>query len=63
MRLGIEKISASARGQFQLFGGTLPDPFRVAVAPDLRRQDSLMPLIDVVTDGLSDQMIGDRKSG
>ena len=40
----------------QLVGRPLVDAGRVAVAPDVRRQDGLVPLVDVVQHGLADQV-------
>jgi len=42
----------------QPLGGPLSHAFRVAVAPDRGRQDRLMARLDVVADGLADQVAG-----
>src|SRR5581483_761950 len=44
-------------------GSTLTDAFGLAVAPDARRQDALVPLVDDgITDALTDQVGADRKT-
>src|SRR5690606_30129085 len=55
------ELGRGPRGVLHLLGGALPYAFGVAVAPDARGQDPLVPLVDrVVADGLPDEMVGDR---
>ena len=42
-----------------VFGGPDVDLRRVAVAPNIRRQDHLVPRVDVVQHRLADQMVAD----
>jgi hypothetical protein len=44
------------RGVLHPFGRTLPDAVRIAVPPDLRRQDRAMPCVDRIADGLADEV-------
>jgi hypothetical protein len=55
------KGSSGACGVLDLVGGALADALGVAVAPDVWRDDALMPRIDRVTDGLPDQVVADGK--
>ena len=49
------------RGQLHLLGRPLTHALRVAVAPDVRGQDRLVPRVDrVVADGLALEVVGDR---
>ena len=50
----------SAGGVFHLFDGPLIDAGRIAVAPNIRRHNSLVPLVDDVEHRLPDQMSADR---
>ena len=45
----------------QLLGRPRVDAGRLAVAPDVRRQDRLVPLVDDVQHGLADQVVADRE--
>ena len=54
---GINELPASPGGIDHPLGRALAHPLRVTVAPDLRREDGLVALIDIVTDRLSHQMI------
>ena len=47
-------------GLDEFLGGTLADAFGVAVAIDRRRQDLRVAGVDVVADGLADEVGGDR---
>src|SRR6185437_3264323 len=40
-------------------GGALLDVFRFSIAPNARREDGLVTFIDVVADGLADEVRGD----
>ncbi len=55
------ELGRGAGGVLHLLGGPLPHALGLAVAPDPRRQDALVPLVDrVVADGLADEVVGDR---
>ena len=43
-------------------GGPLAHALGIAVAPDVRRQDRLVPLVDVVAHRLADEVVGDREA-
>ena len=43
-------------------GGALPDALGIAVAPDLGREDRLVPCVDRVADGLADEVGADREA-
>ena len=43
-------------------GRALPDALRIAVAPDLRRQDPAVALVDRVADRLADEMRAEREA-
>ena len=50
----------AARAVFlHFFGGPGVDAGRIAVAPDVRRQDGLVPRVDLVQHGLADQVGAD----
>src|SRR4029079_13650535 len=53
------KAFSGASGFFQLLGGPLIDGVGLAVAPDVRREDGLMALVDLVAHGLADKMGAD----
>ncbi len=44
-------------------GGTLANAFGIAVAPDFRREDRLVPLIDEIAHGLADEVCRNRIAG
>ena len=48
-------------GVLHFLGGAAADAVRLAVAPDVRRQDRLVPGVDVVQHALADQVIRDGK--
>ena len=48
-------------GVFHFLGGPGVHAGRIAVAPDVRRQDRLVPRIDRIQHGLADQVIAERK--
>src|SRR5258706_2753333 len=55
------KFGGSTCGVFNLLGGTLAHAFWLTVAPDMSRQNILVPLVDgCITNGLSNQVIADR---
>ena len=56
--------SFAARAVFiDLLGGTPPDPFRVAVAPEPRRQDALVAVVDrIVAHALADEVRADGEA-
>ena len=62
-RLGVEKCPRGLRGERQLPGGPLAHPLGIAVAPDVGRQDRLVPSVDVVAHGLADEVTRDRVAG
>lgn len=53
------EIFRGARGEFEFGGGAFVDAFRVAVTPDVRREDALVALVNVVADRLADEVGGD----
>src|SRR6516162_9050154 len=63
VRLGINEIARRARCLDHMFSGAPAYAFRIAIFPDLRRQNLSMPSIDIVADSLPDKMIGNCKSG
>ena len=44
-------------GVFHLFDGSMSDPFRLAVAPDVRRKDGFVASIDIVEYRLANQVV------
>ena len=56
------KRGGRARGVLQSLGGTAAHAFRIAVAPDLGRQDAPVALVDRITDGLADEMRAEREA-
>jgi hypothetical protein len=58
----IKELARGLGGVDHLAGGALADALRLAVAPDIRRQDGLVAGVDVVADGLADQVAGDGKA-
>ena len=56
--LGIEEFAGLGSVDHAL-GGTLADTFRIAVTPDLGGENGFVPLVNEITDGLADQMVGD----
>jgi hypothetical protein len=55
---GVDEVAAGAGGVDHLLGGALTDAFGLTIAPDVRRQDQLVALVDQVADGLADQVRG-----
>ena len=47
-------------GPDHLLGSPLVNPFRIAISPNIIRQDRLMALIDIIANSLSYQMGRDR---
>jgi len=62
----IHDLDAEAGGGLggfdQFFGGALAHPFGISVAVDVIGQDGLMARVNVVADGLSDEVGGDGKA-
>src|SRR6266516_2821024 len=56
------KPSGGARRVLHPLRGALPHALRVAVAPDLGRQDRLVARVDRVADGLADEVGADREA-
>ena len=56
------KLGGGPRGVLHLPRGALAHAFRIAVAPDVRRQDRLVALVDQVADGLADQVVADGEA-
>src|SRR5258707_4239529 len=54
------KSGSGTRGVFDLIGGTLADAFRLAITPNVRRKNVLVPLVDRITHRLTDEVIADR---
>ena len=52
---------AAARGVLHLLGGATLHAIRLAVAPDVRRHDALVPLVDPVAHRLPDEVVADRE--
>ena len=61
--LGVEKRARGLAGGDHLLGGALADAFRIAVAPHFRGKDGLVPVVDVVADGLTDEVVGNGITG
>src|SRR5208282_1900425 len=59
----IDEVSCGLRRLDHLFRCALANPFGVSIFPDLRRQNRLVPFIDIVADSLSDQVVGDGERG
>jgi hypothetical protein len=57
------ELLRGARGVGELLRGALAHAFRIAVAPDVRRQDGLVALVDQVAHRLADQVVADRQRG
>ena len=61
--LRVHERACGLAGLDHLFGGAFADAFRFAVAPDIGRQDALVPGINVVADRLADEVAGNRERG
>lgn len=53
---GIDKFAAGFGGIDHLLSRTLTDPLGLAIAPDMRRQDRLVTLVDGVADCLAHEV-------
>ena len=62
-RLGIEERARGLAGGDHFFRGALAHAFRIAVAPDVGREDGLVSLVDQVADGLADEVVGHGETG
>ena len=60
---GVEEGAGGFAGGDHLLGGALADALGVAVAPDIGGENGFVALVDVVTDGLADQVAGDGVAG
>ncbi len=55
----VHELTASASCIGHVLGGTLTDTFWLTVTPHFRGEDRLMTFVDVVTDCLADEVVGD----
>jgi len=53
------QFSGSAGGVFHFFDGTFTHTGRITVTPDVFGEDRFVSFVDVVTDSLSDEVVGD----
>ena len=60
---GIEKNPGGAGGGGHFDGGALAHAFRLAIAPDVGWQNSLVPFVDQIADRLADEMAGNGVAG
>src|SRR3569833_3542478 len=56
----VEKAAGGLGGRDQLLRGAFAHPIRLTVAPDVGRQNRLMPLVDEIAYRLADEVVGDR---
>ena len=62
VHLGDAKGGGRARRVFESARGTAAHAFRIAVTPDLGRQDAPVPLVDRIADGLADEVRAEREA-
>ncbi len=62
VHLGHAKGCGRTRSVFEPARGTAAHAFRIAVTPDLGRQDAPVPLIDRIADGLADEVRAEREA-
>ena len=60
---GVEKFSRGAGGGLHFFRRTLADAFRLAIAPNVGRENGLVPLVNQIAHGLPDEVRGNRVAG
>jgi hypothetical protein len=59
----IEKSPSGLCGENHFFRSPLANSFWLAIAPDIRRQDRLVPFIDEIANGLANEVVRDGKTG
>ena len=60
---GVEELAGRLSGQGHLSARALADAFRITITPDVRREDALVAFVDIVADGLADEVRGDGVAG